>query len=66
MAKLTYQELSTLAVEVERGGDLSYASSLWLKASKVAKREVNQIFCKHRAAFCERWNGRLGEEAENA
>lgn len=63
--EMTYREISQLAREVEQGGDLGYAASLWLKASALAKRDRNQQWCKHRAAFCERWRGRIEQGATN-
>ena len=40
--EMTYNELSELAVEVERAGDLSYAATIWEKASLAAKNPENQ------------------------
>ena len=37
-----YKTLSSLAVEVERAGDLSYAAAVWEKAALVAKNPKNQ------------------------
>ena len=40
--EMTYKDLSELAVEVERAGDLSYAATLWFKAAEIARQPINQ------------------------
>lgn len=53
--EMTYKELSELAVEVERAGDLSYAATLWEKAEIVAKSLANQYWAECRKEFCRHW-----------
>lgn len=56
--EMTYKDLSELAVEVERAGDLSYAATLWFKAANIAKKAVNQEWAILRGEFCEHWHPR--------
>ncbi|AKO30278.1 hypothetical protein A6046_03230 [[Haemophilus] ducreyi] len=63
--EMNYKELSGLAREVERAGDLSYAASVWHKAAGKAKKEANKQWAVRRAAFCERWCGRIEKEKNN-
>lgn len=56
MAMTTYKELSTLAAEVERGGDLNYAGSLWDKAAEVARKKANKEWATNRSYFCHHWS----------
>ncbi|EHK89847.1 ANR family transcriptional regulator [Aggregatibacter actinomycetemcomitans] len=60
--EMTYKDLSKLAVEVERAGDLSYASQLWFKAANLAKKTVNQQWAINRGEFCKRWHPRSKKE----
>lgn len=41
-----YKTLSSLAVEVERAGDLSYAAAVWEKAALVAKTKTGRNLAK--------------------
>ncbi|WP_109059447.1 ANR family transcriptional regulator [Aggregatibacter aphrophilus] len=56
--EMTYKDLSELAVEVERAGDLSYAATLWFKAAEIARQPINQNWATTRGEFCERWHPR--------
>ncbi|KOE31985.1 ANR family transcriptional regulator [Aggregatibacter actinomycetemcomitans] len=56
--EMTYKDLSELAVEVERAGDLSYAAQLWFKAANLAKKTANQDWAINRGEFCKRWHPR--------
>ena len=62
--ELSFKELSNLAREVERAGDYSYASAIWLKAAALAKKAVNKEWCQYRHDFLNQWGYRF-EEAEN-
>ena len=52
---MTYKDLSELASEVERAGDLSYAAALWFKAAEIARQSINQNWAMTRGEFCQRW-----------
>nr|DAU49440.1 MAG TPA: hypothetical protein [Caudoviricetes sp.] len=54
-----YKTLSSLAVEVERAGDLSYAATVWEKAALVARNPKNQNWAECRKAFCQHWWARI-------
>nr|DAS55042.1 MAG TPA: hypothetical protein [Caudoviricetes sp.] len=54
-----YQTLSSLAVEVERAGDLSYAAAVWEKAALVARNPKNQNWAECRKAFFQHWWARI-------
>lgn len=56
--EMTYKELSELAAEVERAGDLSYAAVLWNKAAEIARLSINQNWAMIRGEFCQRWHPR--------
>nr|DAX71474.1 MAG TPA: hypothetical protein [Caudoviricetes sp.] len=56
---MTYNELSELASEVERAGDLSYATALWFKAAEIARQSINQNWAMTRGEFCQHWWPRM-------
>ena len=41
--EMTYKDLSELAVEVERAGDLSYAATLWFKAANIKIGQLRAV-----------------------
>ncbi|MGR6980837.1 ANR family transcriptional regulator [Testudinibacter sp. P27/CKL/0425] len=57
--ELNFKAVSELASEVERSGDYDYATSLWQKASKLARKSVNADWCAKRVEFLNRWAARL-------
>lgn len=59
-----YKTLSSLAVEVERAGDLSYAAAVWEKAALVARNPKNQNWAESRKAFCQHWWARMKKKGK--
>ncbi|MDG6894444.1 ANR family transcriptional regulator [Volucribacter amazonae] len=55
--KHDFKQLSQLAAEVEKAGDLSYAAELWRKSASLAQNPQNQDYCLNRMAFCLHWKG---------
>lgn len=48
----TYIYYATIAARNEAGGNYSAAEALWLKAMRVAIKEVNREWADRRAAMC--------------
>lgn len=65
MSALTAKQYRKLAADCERQGELSLAASYWLKAVFAGTDPQNKTYCQKRAAFCERWNGRLEPQKAN-
>lgn len=52
--KLNFEQITLLAAEFEQGCQYEKAATLWQQAYTHAKKEVNSLWCQHRAQFCRR------------
>lgn len=49
---IRYYSVAESAVAAEHQGHYEKAETLWLKAAKLAKRQVNADWSEHRSQFC--------------
>ena len=59
-----YQEKAEAAAKIEQLGNYAQAADLWNLAGKYALTIEQKEWCRHRADYCENWQGK--RERRNA
>lgn len=53
-----YQEKAEAAAKIEQLGNYAQAADLWNLAGKYALTDKQKAWCRHRADYCENWQGK--------
>lgn len=53
-----YLEKAEAAAKIEQLGNYAQAADLWNLAGKYALTDKQKAWCRHRADYCENWQGK--------